>query len=157
VLGSGDNRYQFVHAHDVATACILASERPGSGTYNIGAEQFGTMRETISRLCEYAGTGAHVISLPLGATSKVMELTSRLGLAPFGPYHWLMYSKSMWFELAPAEEELCWSPEYTTDAAFRESYDWFLRHRSQLQGQDASPHRSLARQGLLKLAKRVLR
>lgn len=158
VLGDGSNRYQFVHAHDVATACILAGERPGAATYNIGAEEFGTMRQTVAALCEYAGTGAHVTSLPIGLTSRAMQATSRLGLAPFGPYHWLMYSKSMWFDLAPAVEELGWRAEYTTDAAFRDSYDWFLAHRATLSSQGAgSPHRRLAKQGLLGTAKRVLR
>ena len=31
VLGRGDNRYQFVHADDLAAACVLAGERPGRG------------------------------------------------------------------------------------------------------------------------------
>ena len=158
VLGDGSNRYQFVHAHDVATACILAGDRAGPATYKIGAEEFGTMGETVAKLCEYAGTGAHVTSLPIGLTSRAMQATSTLGLAPFGPYHWIMYSKSMWFDLAPAVEELGWRAEYTTDAAFRESYEWFLRHRAALSsGGSGSPHRRLARQGLLAVAKRVLR
>ena len=69
VLSAGDNRYQFVHAHDLATACILAADHPGPGVFNIGAEEFGTMRETVEHLCDYAGTGARVLSLPIGLTS----------------------------------------------------------------------------------------
>ena len=38
VLGRGDNRYQFVHADDLADACLLAARRPGFAVYNIGAE-----------------------------------------------------------------------------------------------------------------------
>ena len=64
-----DNRYQFVHAEDLASACILAGRREGPATYNIGAERFGTMREALEHLCEYAGTGARVRSLPVGPTS----------------------------------------------------------------------------------------
>ncbi len=157
VLGDGSNRYQFVHAHDVATACILAAERPGPSTSNIGAEEFGTMRETVAALCEYAGTGAHVTSLPAGLTSRAMQATARLSLTPFGPYHWIMYSRSMWFDLAPARDELGWRPEFTTDAAFRDSYDWFLQHRADLAASSGSPHRRSAKQGVLAVAKRVLR
>jgi nucleoside-diphosphate-sugar epimerase len=40
VLGNGDNRYQFVHADDVARACLLAAERPGPATFHIGAERW---------------------------------------------------------------------------------------------------------------------
>jgi nucleoside-diphosphate-sugar epimerase len=157
VLGRGDNRYQFVHARDLASACMLAAERPGPATYNIGAEQFSTMRETLARLCEHAGTGARVRSLPVGATSAAMQVTGRLHLTPFGAYHWIMYSRSMWFDLTPAHEELGWRAAHTTDDAFRESYDWFLAHRDQLSTEGSSAHRSLARQGLLAAAKVALR
>lgn len=157
VLGKGDNVYQFVHAEDLASACILAGERDGPGVYNIGAEEFGTMREAVEHLCDYAGTGAHVRPLPIGLTSKAMELTGRLRLSPFGPYHWIMYSKSLWFDLSAAKEQLGWSARYSTDAMFRDSYDWFLAHRAGLSGSEASHHRSPAKQGALTLAKKVLR
>lgn len=157
VLGRGDNVYQFVHAEDLARACILAGAHAGPATFNIGAEEFGTMREAMEQLCAYAGTGARVRSLPVGPTSKAMELTGRLRLTPFGPYHWIMYSKSLWFDLTDAKERLGWSARYSTDAMFRDSYDWFLRHRSGIGGADGSHHRSVARQGGLRVAKRLLR
>lgn len=157
VLGKGDNVYQFVHAHDLATACILAAEHSAPGIYNIGAEEFGTMREAVEHLCDYAGTGAHVRSVPIGLTSKAMQGTATLGLTPFGPYHWIMYSKSLWFDLSAAKDELGWSATYSTDAAFRDSYDWFLANRAHLSGSNASHHRSPAKQGILSLAKRILR
>jgi nucleoside-diphosphate-sugar epimerase len=156
VLGKGDNRYQFVHAADLAAGCILAGERPGSGTYNVGAAQFGTMRETLQQLCEYAGTGARVRSLPVGLTSGAMQATAKLGLTPFAPYHWIMYSKSLWFDTTAANKELGWSAKYSTDAMFRESYDWFLAHRRDASPATRSHHQTTAKQGLLRLAKKVL-
>ncbi len=157
VLGSGDNTYQFVHAHDLATACILAGERSGPGVYNIGAEEFGTMREAVQHLCDYAGTGAHVRSVPIGVTSKAMQATAALGLTPFGPYHWIMYSKELWFDLSAPKRELGWAATYSTDEAFRDSYDWFIQNRRALSGANASHHRRSAKQGVLKAAKKVLR
>lgn len=157
VLGSGANRYQFVHAHDLATACILAGTRSGPATYNIGAEEFGTMWEAVANLCDYAGTGAYPRAVPVELTSRAMQVTATLGLTPFGPYHWIMYSKELWFDLTPATQELGWRAEYSTDAAFRDSYDWFLANRSALAGSGASAHRSPAKQGILKAAKAVLR
>ncbi len=156
VLGKGDNRYQFVHALDLAAACILAGQQRGSGTYNIGASEFGTMRETLQSICEYAGTGARVRSLPVGVTSAAMHATARLGLTPFAPYHWIMYSKSLWFDTTAAEQELGWSATYSTEAMFRESYDWFLEHRRDTASGTASPHQRTSKQGLLRLAKKVL-
>ncbi len=60
VLGRGDNLYQFVHADDLADACIKAAARPGATTYNVGADRFGTMRETLEGLLAHAGTGSRV-------------------------------------------------------------------------------------------------
>jgi nucleoside-diphosphate-sugar epimerase len=155
VLGNGDNRYQFVHADDVARACLLAAERPGPATFHIGAEEFGTMRETLVALCEYAGTGARVRSLPARPTSIAMAASARLRLTPFGPYHWNMYGQSMWFDLSDAQRELGWHARWTTNAMFRQAYDWFLEHRQDPAG--VSEHRRSAKQGALRLAKRLLR
>ena len=40
---------------------------------------------------------------------------------------------------------------------FRDSYDWFLRHRGETAAAGASAHRSPARQGILRAAKHLLR
>lgn len=157
VLGTGDNIYQFVHAEDLADACILAGAHDGPGVYNIGAEEFGTMREAVQHLCDYAGTGARVRPLPIGLTSKLMEATGRLRLTPFGPYHWIMYSKSLWFDLTAAKDQLGWSAKFSTDEMFRDSYDWFLANRAATGSETASQHRTTAKQGVLRLAKRALR
>ena len=50
VLGPGDNHYQFVHAADLADACLRAAAHEGPTVYNIGAAEFGTMRETLQAL-----------------------------------------------------------------------------------------------------------
>ncbi|MEZ5297744.1 MAG: hypothetical protein R2697_16140 [Ilumatobacteraceae bacterium] len=55
-----------------------------------------------------------------------MHLTARLGLTPFAPYHWLMYSKSMWFDVDHARDALEWTPRWSTDEMFAQSYDWYL-------------------------------
>jgi nucleoside-diphosphate-sugar epimerase len=157
VLGSGDNVYQFVHADDLADACILAGDRPGPRTYNIGAHEFGTMRETLETLCAHAGTGSRVRSLPAGFAATVMRVSSGLGLTPFAQYHWLMYGRSMWFDTTGAVEELGWEPKWSNAAMFAQSYDWYLEHRDHLAAADASRHRAAARQGVLLAAKAVLR
>jgi nucleoside-diphosphate-sugar epimerase len=140
VLGRGTNRYQFVHADDMADACILAGERSGPGVFNIGAD---------------ADTGARVRWLPAGPAGAAMRVSARLGLTPFAPYHWLMYAESMWFDIEHARRELGWEPRWTTDEMFAQSYDWFLGHRAATDDSSASHHRRSARQGVLGLAKRV--
>lgn len=155
VLGRGDNRYQFVHAEDLARACLLAAGTPGPATFNVGTDRFGTMREALAHLCEHAGTGSEVRSLPRRPAELAMRVAAALRLAPFAPYHWLMYGRSMWFDVEHVVTALGWEPRYSNDEMLTESYDWFCAHRHD--AHQASHHRRPARQGALGLVKRATR
>lgn len=155
VLGRGDNVYQFIHADDLADACIRAAARPGATVYNIGAAHFGTMRETLEGLCAHAGTGSRVYSVPMGVAVAAMKLTSAVGLSPLGPYHSLMYGRSLYFDIGKARRELSWEPRFSNVEMICESYDWYLRHKREILAQkNASAHRSAMKQGILGLIKR---
>ena len=155
VLDGGHNRYQFVHAEDLAEACLLAAARPGAESYNIGATEFGTMRETLEALCAHAGTGARVRSLPSAPARLGMKVVSQAGQAPFAPYHWLLYGESLWFDTTKARAQLGWESRHSNASMVIESYEWFLAHRAELGGDGRSHHQSPARLGLLKLIKRL--
>ena len=151
VLGRGDNLYQFVHADDLADAAIKAGERSGPATYNVGAEKFGTMRETLEGLVAHAGTGSRVVSVPMSPAVTMMKVTSRAGLSPLGAYHSLMYGRAMYFDLTRTKRELGWTPRFGNVEMFCDSYDWYLRHRDEvLVRRGASHHRSPVRQGVLR-------
>jgi nucleoside-diphosphate-sugar epimerase len=156
VLGRGDNLYQFVHADDLAEACVLAGGRSGPAIYNCGAERFGTMREGLESLCARAGTGSRVKSVPMGLAVAGMKITSALGLSPLGPYHSLMYGRSLYFDITKATTELGWRPRYSNDEMLFESYRWYLEHREEIaRAHGASHHRSPVKQGVLKLARHL--
>lgn len=156
VLGPGDNRYQFVHADDLAAACLLAGDRPGPTVYNVGATEFGTMRETLQALVDHAATGSRVRSLPAAPAKSAMRALSTLGQAPFAPYHWLLYAESLWFDTTKARTELGWTPTHSNESMLIESYEWFLAHRRELGGAgERSHHQSPVRLGALRLLKRL--
>lgn len=152
VLGSGDNRYQFVHAADLADACLRASGREGPAVYNIGATEFGTMRETLEALVAHAGTGSRVRSLPLGPARLAMRSLGSLGLVPFAPYHWMLYGESLSFDVSHAQTDLGWQPQHSNVEMIIESYDWYLEHGGAPGG---SHHQSPVKLGLLRALKRV--
>ena len=85
-----------------------------------------------------------------------MRVSAALRITPFAPYHWLMYSKSMWFDIDHAQQQLGWKPVWSTDEMFRQSYDWYVAHRAQA-AHGASEHRRSARQGALSLLKHTTR
>jgi nucleoside-diphosphate-sugar epimerase len=157
VLGRGDNVYQFVHANDLATACIKAGEKSGPETFNVGAEEFGTMREVLENLCAHAGTGSSVRALPMAPIVFGMKLTSWMGLSPLGAYHALMYGRSMYFDIQKPKAALQWAPRYSNNEMFVESYDWYLKHREEVMSKKGgSHHKSAVNQRLLGLVKYLL-
>ncbi len=153
VLGRGDNRYQLVHANDLADACLRAGDRAGASVYNIGALEFGTMRETLQALVDHASTGSRVRSLPVAPARFAMRTLAGLGLAPFAPYHWLLYSESLYFDVSKARAELGWEPQHSNASMVIESYEWFLAHRFDADSGARSHHQSPVRLGLVRALK----
>jgi nucleoside-diphosphate-sugar epimerase len=153
VLGGGHNRYQLVHAADLADACLRAGDRQGPSAYNVGAVEFGTMRETLQALVDHARTGSHLRSLPVAPARLSMQALASLNLAPFAPYHWLLYSESLYFDIRRAQTELSWQPKRSNASMVIESYEWFLAHRRDADNANRSHHQSPVRPGLLRVLK----
>ena len=157
VFNDGHNRYQFVHADDLASACIAAGDRPGFGVYNIGATHFGTMREMLEGLIQHAGTPSRVKSLPMGLMEIAMNLASTVGLSPLGPYHALMYGRELYFDLSDAQRDLDYKPRYSSLAAICESYDWYLQYRASPARGGLSHHKSAVKQQIIALTPYLLK
>ncbi len=86
-----------------------------------------------------------------------MRAAAAMHLAPFAPYHWLMYSKSLWFDISHVEDALGWRPRYSNSEMLADSYDWFLRNRDDTAAAGRSHHRTTAKQGALKVLKTATR
>ena len=157
VLGTGANRYQFIHADDLAEVCILAAGVAGPAIFNAGTDHFGTMRESLQSLCTHAGTGSRVRSLPAEPTAVMMRAAAAMRLAPFAPYHWMMYSKSLWFDIDHVRDALGWQPKWSNEEMLADSYDWFVRNRAGTSQTGRSHHRTIAKQGALRVLKAATR
>ena len=152
VLGKGNNVYQFIHSNDLINAIILASEKIGASVYNIGAEEYGTMRDLLQDLIDYAGSSSKIVSLPFHLTIGAMKITSKLGLSPLGDYHSLMYGRELYFDLSKAHTELEWNAKYSNSDMICESYDWYCDNFQNLSKNDSSSkHRSVFSKGILKV------
>jgi len=152
VADEGENIYQFIHADDLANAIMLAGEKKGCATFNVGADKFGSMFETLNELCIFAGTGSKVKSIPNTFMQALMRILSRLRLVPFAEYHWLLFSKSLYFDNSDAIKKLGWSPKYSNIEALIESYRWYSLHKNQ-DPNGRSLHQVAPKQGLLKVFK----
>jgi nucleoside-diphosphate-sugar epimerase len=157
VLGDGSNIYQFVHADDLADACIKCADATGLQFFNIGAEEYSTMRDTLEALTSHAKTGSKVVSLPQRHIENLMRLTSNAGISPLGSYHSLMYGRSLYFDTSKAKTELGWSARYSNIDSIISSYDSYLQSDyCSISESSLSPHSRPLKQGVLSLAGRAL-
>ncbi|MEK6397104.1 MAG: NAD(P)-dependent oxidoreductase, partial [Terriglobus sp.] len=56
VVGDGSNRYQFIYADDLATACIQGASYGGSGIFHIGSDHVKSMREVYEAVIAAGGS-----------------------------------------------------------------------------------------------------
>lgn len=157
VLAGGNNRYQFVHADDLAWACVAASDVKGFAEYNIGAAEFGTMRELLQAVIDHAGTKSRIKSIPMWPTTLAASWASALGLSPLGPYHSLAYGRSMYFDISKAQKELGYAPKYSNSQMIIDAYDWYQANKSLLSNDGTSPHKAPVKKKSLALIPYILR
>ena len=155
VIGSGNVKFQFVHAHDLMDAYMLAYEIGKSGRYNVGAGSFGTLRNALENIIEYAGSISQVKSLPVNLTITTLTILDWLRLSPLAPWHYLTYHKEFYFDMKPLID-LGWNPKFSNDEMFRESYDWFINNFDSIKLDDkTSAHRQPVKEAILKIVRWV--
>ncbi|MGA3067250.1 MAG: NAD-dependent epimerase/dehydratase family protein [Tepidisphaeraceae bacterium] len=154
IIGSGNNRLQFIHARDLMDAYMLALDVGKPGVYNVGTDQFGTLRNSLETLIQHAGSTSKVKSLPERLTVSTLQFLDWLHLSPLAPYHYLTYHKPYYFDVKPLLD-LGWKPAYSNDRMLAESYDWFCKNGQSLARDDgASPHRKAVAEGILRIVRK---
>lgn len=156
VVGEGDNRYQFIYADDLATACIQASCYGKSDLFHIGSDDVKSMREIYEAVVRASGSRSRVRSLPKGPTIAAMMLAHRLHISPLGPYHYKMIAESFTFDTTRIKERLCWRPTLTNEEMLLKAYQYYSERRAEIVSRsEASAHRRPAPMGAIRLLKWV--
>jgi nucleoside-diphosphate-sugar epimerase len=127
MFGRGRNRVQMCDVEDFCAAALAAIERRASGDYNIGAPEFGTVREDLEALVRHAGTGARVVPVPVAAIRAVLVPLDAVGRSPFNKWHWRSAPRPFYFDIERAREELGWEPRRSNAEALANAYDHYLR------------------------------
>ena len=159
VVGSGGNRYQFIYAQDLATACIQSldyTRGAGSGPaiFHIGSDHVASMREVYQSVIDFARTGARVASLPQGPTIAAMKLAHKLGVSPLGPYHYRMIAEDFLFDTTKIRRELGWSPTLTNEQMMIEAFRYYSDNKQEIHARtDVSAHSRPASMGIIRLLK----
>ena len=158
VFDGGDNIYQFIHSDDLVKATILCAEKEVNGILNIGSQSYGTMKESLESLIDYAGSKSKIVSLPSRFIKPLMNLSSALNLSPLGSYHADMYGKSIFFDIEREKEILNWEPNFSNNEMIIDSYKWYLNNREAIlqNNNKYSAHKSKVKKGLLNLFEKII-
>jgi UDP-glucose 4-epimerase len=155
VVGSGSNRYQFIYAQDLATACIQCLDYHHSDLFHIGSDNVVSLRRVYQAVIEAAGTRARVAQLPKAPTIAAMQLAHKLGVSPLGPYHYRMIAEDFIFDTTHIRNKLGWQPTLTNEQMMVEAYRYYAAQRAEIHARkgDVSAHSRPAQMGIIRLLK----
>jgi nucleoside-diphosphate-sugar epimerase len=154
VLGSGANRYQLLDVADLCQAIVLCAEGDRervNDTFNVGAEEFGTMRENFQAVLDRAGHGRRVIALPEQPAILALQVLERLHLSPL--YRWI-YATAAHDSFVSTEKiatRLGFHPRYSNREALIRNFDWYVAHRREFGSVTGTTHRVPWKRGALQL------
>jgi UDP-glucose 4-epimerase len=154
VVGGGANRYQFIYAQDLATACLLAMNYPHSDTFHIGSDDVKPLRAVYDAVISEAKSKSRVTSLPKGPAIAAMKLAHKLRISPLGPYHYQMIAEDFLFDTAKIKAKLGWRPTLTNEQMLVRAYQYYAAQRAEIHARrDVSAHSKPASMGVIRLLK----
>jgi len=154
VVGDGSNRYQFIYAQDLATACLKFLDYSQSNLFHIGSAQVPTMRGMYETVIQAAGSRSRVASLPKAPAIAAMQLAHKLNISPLGPYHYRMIAESFIFDTTRIQQELNWAPTFTNEQMMLHAFSYYRDNRDAIHSRtDVSAHSKAAPMGIIRLLK----
>ncbi len=154
VVGSGGNHYQFIHAGDLAQACVQTLDFPGSSTFHVGSDNVPSLRDCYEAVIREAGSRSRVRSLPKGPALAAMRLAYKLRLSPLGPYQYRMIAEDFIFDTSRIRQALGWKPTVTNSEMLTTAYRYYAENREEILARsNVSAHSRAAEMGILRLIK----
>src|SRR5438067_2522593 len=156
VLGKGHNRYQLLAVEDLVDAIVRAAtavEAAGE-TFNVGATEFGTVRDDLGALIAHAGSSSRLQPVPVKPAEVALRALELLRISPLAEWHYKTAHKDSFVDVGRAQRMLAWQPRYSNREALIETYDWYVGNRGRV-GATGVTHRVPWNQQALGLLKRL--
>jgi UDP-glucose 4-epimerase len=154
VVGSGGNHYQFIHAGDLARACMQSLGYCGSATFHVGSDNVPSLRNCYEAVIREAGSSSRVRSLPKGPALAAMRLAHMLHISPLGTYHYRMIAEDFIFDTSRIRQALGWRPTVTNSEMLTIAYRYYAENREEILARsNVSAHSRVAEMGILRLLK----
>ena len=156
LVGAGDNHFQMISGRDLAAAAIATTETDAAigEVYNIGTEEFGTMREAYESLIEWANTDASVMGLPRLPAKFGMWMLDTLNMSPLTTFHYKTIDKDFYFDITKAKRDLDWEPKDSNADCMRRAYEWSIS-TEESSPEIAEGHRKAPEEGMLELLRKL--
>jgi nucleoside-diphosphate-sugar epimerase len=156
VIGDGNNLYQYLDVEDLCEAislCATGDREQVNDIFNIGAKEFGTVKEDFQAVLDYAGFGKKVRTFPAAPMIWTLRVLDFFRLSPLYKWVYETVSKESFVSIEKAERVLGFKPKYSNKEALIRNYQWYLDNLSKFEHQSGVSHRVPWKQGVLKFAK----
>jgi len=156
ILGKGHNRYQLLAVEDLVDAVVRAAKEPAAAgeTFNVGAREFGTVREDLGALIAHAGSGSRLQPIPAKPAELALRALELMHLSPLAEWHYKTAHRDSFVDVAKAQRLLGWEPRYSNREALIRTYDWYLANRGRIAAAGVT-HRVPWNQQALGLLKKI--
>lgn len=157
MIGDGTNRYQLLDVEDLCDAihrCLTLPDDVVNDTFNIGAAEFGTMREDYQAVLDEAGFGRKIRGFPAAPAIWGLRALEALRVSPLYKWVYETASKDSFVSIEKAQRQLGWQPKYANRDALLRNFQWYIDNREHFQEQSGVTHRVPWKQGALGVVKR---
>jgi nucleoside-diphosphate-sugar epimerase len=156
ILGKGHNRYQLLAVADLVDAVVRASTVPEAAgeTFNVGADEFGTVRSDLQALIDHARSDSRLTPVPVKPAELILRALELARVSPLAEWHYKTAHRDSFVDVSKAKQILGWQPRLSNEQALIETYDWYLANRGKV-GAAGVTHRVPWNQQALGLLKRI--
>lgn len=152
VIGSGNNCFQFAHVDDLVDVSIETAKKNISGIFNIGTDQYSTLKKDLNEAFKIMGSRSQVVGIPKNLCVPILFILDKLRLSPLSSWHYLSYSWDFKYDLEDTFKRLQWRPKYSNVEMICEAYKWYLDNKKNISSNNSS-HKSSVKQKFLKIIK----
>ena len=156
MIGRGHNRYQLLDVYDLCESIYLTAtldEKIVNDIFNIGAEEFTTMKEDYQAVLDEAGFGKRIIGFPATPLIWTLRFLELLRLSPLYKWVYETASKDSFVSIEKAINVLGFKPKYSNKQALVRNYHWYLENLEKFDKESGVSHRVPWKQGILKIFK----
>lgn len=156
MIGSGNNRYQLLDVYDLCVAtylCATLDDEIVNDTFNIGAEEYTTMKEDYQAVLDRAGFGKKIHGFPAAPMIWTLRFLELLHLSPLYKWVYETASKDSFVSIEKAKKQIGYKPIYSNKDALLRNYEWYLQNKNEFENSSGVSHRVPWKQGILSLAK----